>query len=121
MWKKWILQRNIFPRPDTDPGRIYYEKSKTSCGNAGGACCLSIGFGGTETKSKCGELEYSIFRRITKDGMILEAFSKINGIPFLLRIDTKNAQNDKLVFERILESFARTKADTLTLSGIKPN
>ena len=87
----------------------------------GGACCLSIGFGGTETKSKCGELEYSIFRQITKDGMILEAFSKINGIPFLLRIDTKNAQNNKIVFERILEAFARTKADTLTLSGIKPN
>ena len=86
-----------------------------------GACCLSIGFGGTETKSKCGELEYSIFRQITKDGMILEAFSKINGIPMLVRLDTKNAQNDKLVFERILESFARTKAGELTLSGIKPN
>ena len=86
-----------------------------------GACCYSVGFGGGGEKSKCGTLEYAIFRRLSGETTTLEAFSKIAGIPFLLRVDTKTPENNKIVFERILEAFARTKADTLTLSEIKPN
>ena len=53
--------------------------------------------------------------------MELTALGEVNDVLMLASIDSKNPQNDKIVFERILESFSRTKADTLTLSGIKPN
>ena len=85
------------------------------------ACCASIGHGLSDQKSACGDATFTIYRKIKSGGMELTALGEVNDVLMLVSIDSKNPQNDKIVFERILESFSRTKADTLTLSGIKPN
>jgi len=85
------------------------------------ACCASIGHGINDQKSACGDATFTIYRKIKSGGMELTALGEVNDVLMLVSIDSKNPQNDKLVFERILEAFSRVKGTGLTLSGIKPN
>lgn len=72
-------------------------------------------------KSHCAGVEYTLKKREGRVYSTLIAVGELNGVPIMVRMDTKDLDGGKLVFERILEAFACTKADTLTLSGIKPN
>lgn len=86
-----------------------------------GACCVSLGNGVNDQKTQCGEVEYYLYRQIASGGMNLSALGQVNEIPILVRIDSKQPANDKVIFENILEAFSRLKGTSLTLSEIKFN
>lgn len=86
----------------------------TDVGRAG--CCFSVAQKNYAQKlCQCGSVEYALFH----DSSLLIGVGSLNGIPMLVRMD-RDPEQDRPVFENILENFARYQGTSLSLSELKP-
>lgn len=84
------------------------------------ACCMSLCAQDGEV-SACGETVYRLYCVEHPNEKSFIAYGQLNGEPILVRIDTKNPEQVRGIFENILKDFAYYRGNNLNLNTLKAN